>query len=218
VNIACIGYRPWALEIYKELQLNSSHSYLNQLSLDDFNQVEIEEFDPDLVLFYGWSWIVPESLIKKYTCLMLHPSPLPLYRGGSPIQNQIIRGEKKSKVSIIVMTQDIDAGPIVGQQDISLEGDISDIFAELTEKGASITEDILLNGLNPQEQDHAKATIYKRRKPEDSEITLEEISTQSSDYLHNKIRMLQDPYPNAYIKTSDGEKLYLLSSKTNKSV
>ena len=144
---------------------------------------------------------------------MLHPSPLPLYRGGSPIQNQILEGKKVSKVTILVMTEELDAGPIVGQRDISLEGDIPDIFSELTEKGTAITEDILAKGLNPQEQDHAKATIYKRRKPEDSEITLEELSTESSEYLHNKIRMLQDPYPNAYIKTSDGKKLYLLSSK-----
>ena len=40
-----------------------------------------------------------------------------------------------------------------------------------------------------------------------SEITVEEISTKSGEYLYNKIRMLQDPYPNAFIKTSDGKKL-----------
>ena len=44
---------------------------------------------PDIVLFYGWSWKVSEKLINKFDCLMLHPSPLPKYRGGSPIQNQI---------------------------------------------------------------------------------------------------------------------------------
>ncbi len=213
MRIACIGYRDWALKIYSNIQKNSEHSFLNISSYDTYDDKFIIDFKPDLVMFYGWSWIVSNQLINNFTCLMLHPSPLPLYRGGSPIQNQILEGKKVSKVTILVMTEELDAGPIVGQRDISLEGDIPDIFSELTEKGTAITEDILAKGLNPQEQDHAKATIYKRRKPEDSEITLEELSTESSEYLHNKIRMLQDPYPNAYIKTSDGKKLYLLSSK-----
>ena len=111
------------------------------------------------------------------------------------------------------MTEELDAGPIVGQMDISLEGNISDIFQELTEKGTFLTEEILENGLDPKEQDHKNATVYKRRKPEESEITIEEIKTKSAEYLHNKIRMLQDPYPNAYIKTSEGKKVYLISSE-----
>ena len=61
-------------------------------------------------MFYGWSWIVSKDLIENFTCLMLHPSPLPLYRGGSPLQNQIIEGKKTSKVSIIIMTEELDAG------------------------------------------------------------------------------------------------------------
>ena len=46
---------------------------------------------------------------------MLHPSPLPKYRGGSPIQNQIIRGVVDSMVTIFVMNDKIDAGDIIAQ-------------------------------------------------------------------------------------------------------
>ena len=45
-----------------------------------------------------------------------------------------------------------------------------------------------------------------------SEITLNELTTMPSTYLHDKIRMLQDPYPSAYIRTSDGKKLYIHKS------
>ena len=214
MKIACIGYRPWALKIYNRLEELANHEVIVQNSKNAFDCQIIKNFCPDLILFYGWSWIVSKELIENFTCLMLHPSPLPLYRGGSPIQNQIIEGRKTSKVSIIIMTEELDAGPIVGQMDISLEGNISDIFQELTEKGTFLTEDILKNGLKPEEQDHKNATVYKRRKPEESEITIEEIKTKSAEYLHNKIRMLQDPYPNAYIKTSEGKRVYLTSSKT----
>lgn len=214
MRIACIGYREWALKIYTNIQKKSDHIFLNIKNFETYSDQIIKDFSPDLVMFYGWSWIVSKELIENFTCLMLHPSPLPLYRGGSPIQNQIIEGRKTSKVSIIIMTEELDAGPIVGQMDISLEGNISDIFQELTEKGTFLTEDILENGLKPEEQDHKNATVYKRRKPEESEITIEEIKTKSAEYLHNKIRMLQDPYPNAYIKTSEGKRVYLTSSKT----
>ncbi len=215
MKIACVGYREWALRIYSNIQRNSDHTFLNIKSHKNYSDEFIKDFMPDLVMFYGWSWIVSNDIIKNFTCLMLHPSPLPLYRGGSPIQNQIIEGKKTSKASIIIMTEELDAGPVVGQKEISLEGNISDIFQELTEKGTFLTQDILENGLNPIEQNHKDATIYKRRKPEESEITIDEIRTKSSEYLHNKIRMLQDPYPNAYVKTSEGKKLYLVLSKTD---
>ena len=103
------------------------------------------------------------------------------------------------------MTKEIDAGPLLGQEDLSLEGNLEDIFSKNTEKGIKITKNIIDNGLEPKQQNHALATFYKRRKPEESEITIEELKSSSAEYLHNKIRMLQDSYPNAFIKTFDGK-------------
>ena len=140
---------------------------------------------------------------------MLHPSPLPKYRGGSPIQNQIINGEDKSAVSIFIMNQDLDAGPICRQEEISLGGNLDNIFERIVITGTKLTLDMLRNGFNPYEQDHNLATYYERRKPWQSEITIDELKSQSAEYLYNKIRMLQDPYPNAYIVGKDGQKLYI---------
>ena len=113
MRIACIGYRDWALDIYRNLENElHEHEFLFQLSEQEFCGDAIAEFSPDLILFYGWSKIIPDNLVAKYNCLMLHPSPLPRYRGGSPLQNQIIRGETKSAVTIFLMDQGIDTGPI----------------------------------------------------------------------------------------------------------
>ena len=101
MKVACVGYRKWALNIYDKLAQTTDHIFLILRSKDQFNIEIIYDFKPDLILFYGWSWIVPSQLINKYTCIMLHPSPLPLYRGGSPIQNQIIEGKTKSMVTIL---------------------------------------------------------------------------------------------------------------------
>ncbi|TGM60691.1 formyltransferase family protein [Leptospira vanthielii] len=213
MKILCVGYREWALEIYDELAKKSDNVFLILRSKSQFSEGILNDFKPDLVLFYGWSWIIPAQILENYKCLMLHPSPLPKYRGGSPIQNQIIAGEKKSMVSIFVMTNELDAGDILVQKEISFEGKLSDIFRSIVETGISSTLEILENDIRAIKQDDSQATYCKRRKPEDSEITIDEIKSASAEYLYNKIRMLADPYPNAYIRTADGKKLFLKESE-----
>tara|TARA_B110000008_G_C16860578_1_gene520543 strand:- start:196 stop:849 length:654 start_codon:yes stop_codon:yes gene_type:complete len=213
MRIACIGYRKWALNIYDSLEKSTSDTYYIIRSKLDFDELLLRNFNPDLILFYGWSWRVSVELLNDFICLMLHPSPLPKYRGGSPIQNQIILGEKKSKVSIFIMSSEIDAGDIVEQESISLEGSIDRIFQEIERVGIRLTLDLIRNGMNPWPQDNSNASYFKRRTAADSEITLDEISGKSAQYLYNKIRMLNDPYPNAFIKTQDGKKLMLITAK-----
>ena len=213
MRIACIGYREWALNIYDALVERTDDTFLLFRSKSEFNESSLRDFKPDLILFYGWSWIVPEKLLNDYKCLMLHPSPLPKYRGGSPIQNQIIDGKKNSKVSIFVMNSQIDSGDIISQGDISLEGTLGNIFQQIENVGIKLTLEIIENGFKAKPQNHNEATYFNRRKKADSEITLEEITNKSSEFLYNKIRMLADPYPNAFIKTKDGKKLVILSAK-----
>lgn len=208
MKIACVGYRDWAIDIYQNLKGElPEHEFLLQLSEADYCELAIAAFKPDLLLFYGWSKIIPTNLVTNYNCLMLHPSPLPKYRGGSPLQNQIIRGETKSAVTIFLMDEGIDTGPIAKQEELDLCGTLNDIFDRISIVGLRLTLEIILEGLSVHRQDEEEASYFSRRKPEDSEITIDELTSQSSLYLYNKIRMLQDPYPNPYIVTSDGKKL-----------
>ena len=209
MKIACVGYRDWSLKIYKKLQNNTEHQFLMQLSKQDFSETKIEKFHPDFILFYGWSDIVPSSLIGKFKCLMLHPSSLPKYRGGSPIQNQIIRGEEHSAVSIFLMDDGIDTGPIAKQAYLSLAGSIEEIFERIEISGYKLTKEILTTGANFVKQNHEQATYFERRKPHESEVTMEELQSKSAEYLKNKIRMLQGPYPKPYITAADGFRLYI---------
>ena len=162
-----------------------------------------------MLLFYGWSDVVPRLLTTNFPCIMLHPSPLPKYRGGSPIQNQIIRGEIDSAVTLFLMDDGIDTGPIIKTAYLSLEGRISEIFDRIQKVGLALTQEIFDSGYTPKEQIHADATYFARRKPSESEITQEELLTKSAVYLKNKIRMLEDPYPSAFIRTADHRKLYI---------
>lgn len=168
-------------------------------------------------LFYGWSWKIPEYLYNQHLCLILHTSPLPKYRGGSPLQHQIMAGEKYSAITICKVEEKIDTGAIYAQAPFSLDGTLSEIFYRISELGTTVTnqllEDIALGKAKPIKQDESKATTYKRRKPEESELTIEDLKTMTGTQIYNFIRSLADPYPNAFIRGRDRVKVYLTGAK-----
>ena len=207
MRIVCVGYRKWALDIYDEIVKKTKHTTLIIRKKSQYNEKALYDFKPNIIFFYGWSWTISKKIIDNFVSIMLHPSPLPKYMGGSPLQNQIIAGETKSAITLFRMSNEIDAGNILAQEEISLEGHLSEIFHRITEVGLRLTINILENGFTEHLQDLSKATVFKRRKPEESEITVEELKNSDAVYLFNKIRMLEDPYPNAFIRTKDGKKL-----------
>lgn len=213
MKIYCVGYRSWALQIYENLKKKTKHKFKIIKNKKKISLKEISTFNPDYILFYGWSNKIPINIINKYFCVMLHPSPLPKFRGGSPLQNQIIRNIKSSKITLFKMEKKLDAGPIILTRKFSLEGHLNEIFNRLTVIGTKLTLKFFKNNFKLKKQNDKIATYFKRRKPEESEITLSEIKNKSSKYLMNKIRMLEDPYPNAFIKTKDGKKLKIKNAE-----
>ena len=107
------------------------------------------------------------------------------------------------------MNEKVDAGDIVGQKEFSLSGTISDIFNRMENIGFKLTQNYLDGNFKMIKQVEKNTTYYKRRKKSESEITIDEIKNKDGEYLYNKIRMLMDPYPNAFIKTKDGKKILI---------
>ena len=215
MNIACITYRNWAIDIYEKINevYKDEHNFLIWKTKNEFDADKLKKFKPDLILWYGWSWIVEDAFVNDYESIMLHPTPLPKYRGGSPIQNQIINGETIGAVSLFRMTEGLDKGDIYQQLPLSLTGTLNEIFRRISDLGFAATCNIIEGNYTLIPQDDSQSTYYKRRSPKDSEITQHELQNSSAEYLNNKIRMLNDPYPNAYIKTADGKKLFVIESK-----
>ena len=220
-TIVICSYREWSENIsdYLLSEFDKLAKFIKIKNKDEFNQLIKDETKVDLFLFIGWSEIISKDIVDKNMCFCLHPSLLPKYRGGSPIQHQMINLEKQSGVTIFKMNEGIDTGPVYFQEPFNLENlDLKDVFQNIIKIGTKgfklLIKDVLNDkNLKLKEQKQDEATTFKRRIPEQSEITIEDFQSLSANELSNKINSLQDPYPNAFIKCKDGSILFLTSSK-----
>jgi len=94
------------------------------------------------------------------------------------------------------MNEKIDAGNIILQKDLSLEGSLQEIFSRMYKNDYSMILKII-NGKYKERKQFGTPTMYKRRKPDDSEL---KSLNHTKKFLYDFIRMLEDPYPNAYMK------------------
>jgi methionyl-tRNA formyltransferase len=208
------AYRPWALKTCDAIKCN-------KIIIKNNNDLKkcVKKYQSKIknIFFIGWSNLIPKNIYENYDCFCYHPSDLPNYRGGSPIQHQILDGIINTKGTLFKINNQIDGGNIYKKKSLSLKGDMEDINKNLYMNSFSLINSMINDHkigkkiiLKKQPQCHK---VYKRRKPEMSEITLKEIKTKDSVYLFNKIRSLQDPYPNPFIKTKDGKKLIIKKVK-----
>ena len=88
-NIFLCGYRDWSYNLYKLLETYSHLDFKNKnlIYVSDKDKLDsmVNEHNPEIIFFIGWSWIVKKEIIDNYKCICMHPSPLPKYRGGSPL-------------------------------------------------------------------------------------------------------------------------------------
>ena len=207
--ILIAAYREWGIAVYDRLS-HKKHLVKTKEELNYF--IEKNDNLISCIIFIGWSDIISVSILRKYLCLCFHPSDLPAYRGGSPIQNQIIDGITLTKGTLFKMNEELDAGPIYAKHKLYLNGNIKDIFKALENVCLLLVEKFLDDFLSGKKikfhkQNNNKATYCKRRTPEMSEITLDDFSKLTSVGLYNKIRALGDPYPNAFFRTVDGKRI-----------
>lgn len=172
----------------------------------DWNYVEdpselvraIELNSPEYVFFLHWNWIVPEIIWRKHECICFHMTDLPYGRGGSPLQNLIVRGHKDTQLTALRMIAEVDAGPIYRKLPLSLDGTAEEIYQRAGCLSYKIIEWMLTTVPKPEAvQQIGDPTYFKRRSPEQGELPL----TGSLNDLYDHIRMLDAPsYPPAFIE------------------
>jgi len=125
--------------------------------LETFSQLK-----PDMVVVVAFGQILPKEIIDypPLHCLNIHPSLLPKYRGAAPLHWPIIRGEKKTGVTIMLMDEGMDSGDILTQEETQL-GD-TETYGELHDRLAELGARLLIKTIEQMAAGTAK------RKPQDA--------------------------------------------------
>jgi methionyl-tRNA formyltransferase len=151
----------------------------------------IRSLEPDLIVVTDYGKIIPKNIldIPKFGALNIHPSLLPKHRGATPIQYTILNGDKETGVTIILMDEKVDHGPIIKNKKLKIKnkkltyGELLRDLADLSSKLLIETLPRWLGGeIKPESQDEAQATYTKILTREDGKIdwekTVEEIERQ----------------------------------------
>ena len=121
---------------------------------------------------------------------------LPYGRGGSPLQNLIVRGHEKTMISAIQCVKSIDAGPVYLKKPLSLLGSAEEIFIRANKIIENMIVEILETNPKPTDQ-QGDIVKFQRRGPEDGNWS----NVESLDEVFNYIRMLDaENYPPAFIR------------------
>ena len=163
-----------------------------------------KKWDLSIVAAYGK--IIPQTIldIPKFGTLNVHPSLLPKFRGPSPIHGAILEGEKETGVSIMLLDAEMDHGPILAQEKITLwKNSISEmptsshLEKQLAVLGGKMLGNAIPKWINDEikarEQNHNKATYCQKLKSEDGLINLDD----DAELNFKKIRAF-DKWPKAH--------------------
>lgn len=175
------------------------------------NYKKITEINPKIIFFIHWSKKISNNFLKKNLCIQFHSSDLPKFRGGSPIQNQILKRVYKTKISAFKMSNIIDAGDICLKKNFYLKGDAQNIYKNMEKKCVQMIKTISKKKRLKFYKQKGKPSLYKRRKAKQSNLILNKFKNFSS--LFDFIRMLDaEGYPKAFINI---DKFKIKLSKAN---
>jgi methionyl-tRNA formyltransferase len=158
----------------------------------------LEQIKPDFVFFPHWSWLIPEAIHSRFDCVIFHMTDLPYGRGGSPLQNLILRGHQDTMLSALKCVKDLDAGPVYLKRPLSLEGTAEEILCRASVLIEEMIVEIVKCRPMPVPQ-QGEIVAFTRRQPKDGDLApLTELWQ-----VYNYIRMLDaEGYPSAFLNTA----------------
>lgn len=199
-NILIVSEKSWNKELVSYLQSTMPQYAFYLISQkEDFTVERIGSISPVKIFIPHWSYIIPSAIFERYECIVFHMTDLPYGRGGSPLQNLIVRGLAATKLSALRVEVGLDTGPVYLKMDLSLSGTAEEIFVRVNKLVGKMIVEIIQNNLQPVPQE-GDPVVFKRRKPEQSDMSGLEKLEEIFDY----IRMLDaDGYPHAYIEKGE---------------
>jgi methionyl-tRNA formyltransferase len=175
----------------------------------------IARLDPDVAVVVAYGKILPASLLEipPLGFVNVHFSLLPEYRGAAPVQRAIMDGVQKTGVSIMVLTEGMDEGPVLASETIDVgdddtAGSVGDRLAEVGGRLLVKTLDGYASGhLTPAPQDVDRATYAPKVETEEARIDWND----SAARVHNLVRGL-NPAPGAWT-TFRGDRLKVYATR-----
>lgn len=178
-----------------------------KLSLAKFDKPKLTKlsfeqlsFQPDLFVVASYGEILPKEVldIPKHGVLNVHPSLLPKYRGPSPVHTAILNGDKNTGVTIMLLDEKMDHGPILDQREFPMNNDQFPILRDkLAELGAELLIETIpewIEGkVKPVPQDDSKATYTKIFTKEDGKIDW----NKPAQEIEQQVRAF-DPWPGTF--------------------
>jgi methionyl-tRNA formyltransferase len=173
-----------------------------------------QEFDAAVVVAYGR--ILPPAFLRapRLGCVNVHFSLLPKYRGAAPVNWAVVRGERETGVTTMLMDEGLDTGPILLQHSAAIdEGETApQLLERLSHAGAELLSETLarFNEIRPRPQLHSEATLAPILRREDGLIDW----TLDARDIERRVRGFQ-PWPNAYT-TYNGRRLVVWRAEVSK--
>ncbi len=163
----------------------------------------LADLAPDIIAIAAYGRILPAEVVQMPPagCVNVHPSLLPRHRGPSPVAFTILEGDPTAGVSIMLLDEGMDSGPVIAQveEPILPEDTTESLTDRLFRKGAKLLVESLprfLQGdLAPQPQDDAQATYAPRLTKEDGEIRWELLA----ETLWRQVRAYH-PWPGSFTR------------------
>lgn len=167
---------------------------------------------PDFLVVVAYGQILKQHVLDWpiVAPVNVHASLLPRLRGAAPMQHALLAGDTETGVTIQQMVAKLDQGPILEQQSYAIgkEDTIVELHDTLAEMGASLLCTTISNPLNPQEQDHDRATICKKMTRTIGNVNA---STMTAEEIHRHVRALV-PWPGVRMEVQDEEVKLLKTS------
>ena len=159
------------------------------------------DLSPDLVVVAAYGLLIPPPMLSvpKHGFINIHPSLLPRYRGPSPVPSAILDGAEETGVSLMLLDQGLDTGPVLAQEATKiLPGEKADaLILRLFHAGARLLAEsapLWINSrLSPKPQDPAQATHTSKLTREDGHADWRE----NADLLCRRFRAYA-PWPGLY--------------------
>jgi methionyl-tRNA formyltransferase len=206
MKILFCAYREWALSIYAGLDaiFTSQNHILDKVITSEDLDLRARSENWDVIILVGWSWKVPADIVNNKLVIGMHPSNLPHYSGGSPIQNQILDGIEDTCATLFKLNEQFDEGEIIDKEPIDLRGHLDDVLKNIASASTNLILRFVEKFPNNQyaKQPKIVKTRLKRLKPDNSQLP--SLNGMTCKEMWDFIRCREDPYPNAYFHDQTG--------------